>query len=48
MQVPPPDGKTTYKQRYYICDKYWHKKAISGLAKGPIFFYVGNEADVTL
>ena len=48
LQVPPPDGKTTYKQRYYVCDKHWRKQATSGTDKGPIFFYVGNEADVTL
>lgn len=46
--VPPPDGKLTYKQRFYVCDKYWHKSAASVTEKGPIFFYVGNEADVTL
>lgn len=46
--VPPPDGQSTYKQRFYVCDKYWHKSAASNTEKGPIFFYVGNEADVTL
>jgi len=48
LQVPPPDGKSTYKQRFYVCDKYWHTSAASDTGKGPIFFYVGNEADVTL
>ncbi|CAK4657631.1 unnamed protein product [Aphanomyces euteiches] len=32
----------TYKQRYFICDEFWTKPG------GPIFFYVGNEADVEL
>ncbi|KAA6423864.1 MAG: lysosomal Pro-X, partial [Trebouxia sp. A1-2] len=48
VPVPPADGQTTYKQRFYVCDKYWHKSAVSDTDKGPIFFYVGNEADVTL
>ena len=30
------------RQRYFVCDKRNWKK------NGPIFFYVGNEADVTL
>ena len=30
------------RQRVFICDKRNWKK------NGPIFFYVGNEADVTL
>ena len=28
-------------QRYFVCDKYWKPD-------GPIFFYLGNEADVLL
>eukprot|EP01123_Difflugia_compressa_P008868 TRINITY_DN2788_c0_g1_i2.p1 TRINITY_DN2788_c0_g1~~TRINITY_DN2788_c0_g1_i2.p1 ORF type:complete len:550 (-),score=106.09 TRINITY_DN2788_c0_g1_i2:64-1563(-) len=31
----------TYQQRYFYCDQYWNEQ-------GPIFFYTGNEADVTL
>ncbi|KAL3139915.1 hypothetical protein ABBQ38_004205 [Trebouxia sp. C0009 RCD-2024] len=46
--APPPEGRTTYKQRYFVCDKFWHKGGSSGGNKGPIFFYLGNEADVTL
>ena len=48
MQAPPPDDVTTYKQRYFVCDKFWHKESLLGSKKGPIFFYLGNEADVTL
>jgi len=38
----PDGGHTTFKQRYFVCDTVGWKKG------GPIFFYVGNEADVTL
>lgn len=31
-----------WKQRYFFCDKYWKG------GDSPIFFYAGNEADVTL
>lgn len=37
----PPLGATTFKQRYYVYDKVYQ-------AGGPIFFYAGNEGDVTL
>eukprot|EP01023_Acetabularia_acetabulum_P045959 TRINITY_DN468_c0_g1_i5.p1 TRINITY_DN468_c0_g1~~TRINITY_DN468_c0_g1_i5.p1 ORF type:complete len:541 (-),score=89.95 TRINITY_DN468_c0_g1_i5:247-1818(-) len=36
----------TYKHRYFICDEYWKPDA-NGMP-GPIFFYTGNEAPVTL
>ena len=44
-------GSKTYKQRVFICDKYWQERTVDERghkAKGPIFFYTGNEADVTL
>lgn len=33
----------TFRQRYYVCADHW-----DGSAGSPIFFYAGNEADVTL
>lgn len=33
----------TYRQRYFVCGKEWF-----GGPGAPIFFYCGNEADVTL
>ncbi|CAK4620407.1 unnamed protein product [Aphanomyces euteiches] len=39
---------TTYKQRYYVYDKFWSRKSNGHEKDGPIFFYVGNEGDVTL
>eukprot|EP00124_Ichthyophonus_hoferi_P001466 Ihof_evm9s77 gene=Ihof_evmTU9s77 len=37
-------NQPTYQQRYYICgNEYWNKKETS-----PIFFYCGNEGDVSL
>jgi lysosomal Pro-X carboxypeptidase len=38
-----PTGAITYQQRYFTYDKYWKKDET-----GAVFFYVGNEADVTL
>ena len=32
----------TFKQRYFVCDDQWAGPA------SPVFFYFGNEADVTL
>ena len=40
-QASPPEGVVSFRQRYFLCDEHWRKD-------GPIFFYVGNEADVTL
>jgi hypothetical protein len=31
----------SFRQRYFLCEEHYKKG-------GPIFFYVGNEADVTL
>lgn len=39
-------GTMTYEQRYFICDRFW-KKGADG-KRGPIFAYIGNEADVEL
>ena len=46
MQAAPPYNKTTFRQRYFLCDEHWERR--SDGSRGPIFFYVGNEADVTL
>ncbi|KDD72516.1 hypothetical protein H632_c3243p0, partial [Helicosporidium sp. ATCC 50920] len=32
---------TKFKQRYFVCNEHYKPG-------GPIFFYLGNEADVTL
>lgn len=41
-------GDQTYKQRVFICDKYWGNGRDSMGKSKPVFFYTGNEADVTL
>lgn len=46
LQAEPAEGRWTYPQRYYVCDDQWAVNADG--SRGPIFFYVGNEADVTL
>ncbi len=42
------EGGQTYQQRLFICDKYWKHGGDGDPNSGPIFFYTGNEADVTL
>ena len=53
LQAKPEHGSGTFQQRYFFCDTFWHRPSGSNGAdgkgpKGPIFFYVGNEADVQL
>lgn len=38
-----PTGATTYSQRYFTYDAFWDRAG-----NGSIWFYAGNEADVTL
>ena len=38
---PLPLGRTSFPQRYFICNQFW----VQG---GLVFFYFGNEDDVTL
>lgn len=45
-QATPPENRTSFMQRYFLCDDHW--KSHKDGTRGPIFFYVGNEADVTL
>ena len=46
LQGPSDMGLTTFPQRYYVCANYW--QADEHGHPGPIFFYLGNEADVLL
>ena len=41
-------GDKTFEQRVFVCDKYWRQDNGVDGTRGPIFFYTGNEADVTL
>jgi hypothetical protein len=45
MQSSGPDGEETFNLRYFVCDKA-HHRATAESRPGPIFFYLGNEADV--
>jgi hypothetical protein len=45
-----PEGRLAdgvFRQRVFLCADAW-RPATPGGALGPIFFYAGNEADVTL
>ena len=49
----PPRGYMTFQQRYLVYSAYWSKEEVvhngeTVTKRGPIFFYTGNEADVTL
>lgn len=49
----PPRGYMTFQQRYLVYSAYWSKEQVElngevVTKRGPIFFYTGNEADVTL
>lgn len=46
QQATPDGGVDTFPLRYFLCKQHWRQDA-NGHA-GPIFFYLGNEADVTL
>mmetsp|Transcript_27446 Transcript_27446/g.40916 ORF Transcript_27446/g.40916 Transcript_27446/m.40916 type:complete len:177 (-) Transcript_27446:187-717(-) len=41
------NANQTFQQRYFIYDKFWRTRNGSSLP-GPVLFYAGNEADVTL
>ena len=36
-----PTVDQTYQQRYFLSEQYWNEK------NGPLFFYTGNEGDIT-
>eukprot|EP00193_Tetraselmis_chui_P014009 CAMPEP_0177778850 /NCGR_PEP_ID=MMETSP0491_2-20121128/16202_1 /TAXON_ID=63592 /ORGANISM="Tetraselmis chuii, Strain PLY429" /LENGTH=478 /DNA_ID=CAMNT_0019298207 /DNA_START=295 /DNA_END=1728 /DNA_ORIENTATION=+ len=42
----PPRNMTTFTQRFFVCNEHW--TTYGNGERGPIFFYAGNEADVTL
>eukprot|EP00892_Ulva_mutabilis_P001558 jgi/Ulvmu1/11402/UM075_0064.1 len=42
-----PDGQDSFQLRYYVCD-HAHRHASEDGPAGPIFFYLGNEANVLL
>jgi hypothetical protein len=44
-QSTGPNGEETFPLRYYVCDDKF-QRANATHAAGPIFFYLGNEADV--
>lgn len=44
---PIVNQSTTFNQRYFYTDKYWSTNKTTG-ARGPIFFYFGNEDNVEL
>lgn len=45
VQSKGPDGQETFKLRYYVCAED-HRAASENSPPGPIFFYLGNEANV--
>jgi lysosomal Pro-X carboxypeptidase len=48
LQQAQPEGHSsgTFLQRVFVCSQHWTPAPDGTL--GPIFFYLGNEADVTL
>ncbi|KAG2446301.1 hypothetical protein HXX76_000889 [Chlamydomonas incerta] len=46
-RVPPAGDVATFPQRYFVCASHWQRENPDG-TPGPVFFYLGNEADVTL
>jgi lysosomal Pro-X carboxypeptidase len=41
--APGGSAKTTFQQRYFVCDQH-----LNSAAPKAVFFYFGNEDDVTL